>query len=214
MGETNTLLKRFMDKVLISDGCWEWTASRDHNGYGKLNIGNRRHEKASRIAYRLFCGRIPIGKMALHHCDNPGCVNPSHLYLGTQKENAHDRNVRGRTSVGSKHPGAILSESDVVALRATRDKTDLSFKVIGRYFGVSGEQVDDTNTYHQPGRPSWRRCRACFVMKRPNYHKLRCQTCRHSKAKHCFISPVSKTECDVLFCPCSRYRPRPRRRPR
>ena len=141
MGETNTLLERFMGKVLVSDECWEWTASRDHNGYGKLNIGNRRHAKASRIAYELFCDRIPRSKMVLHHCDNPGCVNPGHLYLGTPKENARDRDVRGRTSVGSKHPGAILSESDVVALRAMRDTTGLPFKAIGKDFGVSGEQA-------------------------------------------------------------------------
>ncbi len=97
MRKRNTLesaAEWFWPKVRKTDGCWTWTACLDADGYGVV-----RFEKVSlahRVSYRLCCGEIPKGMNVLHHCDNPPCVNPKHLYVGTQKDNSRDKESRGR----------------------------------------------------------------------------------------------------------------------
>ena len=92
--------------------CWEWQGGKDH-GYGVVSLGSRTAGRmpAHRMAWELVKGPIPEGKHVLHHCDNPPCVNPAHLYLGTDVENARDRVERGRavgnfhTAVAKRKPG-------------------------------------------------------------------------------------------------------------
>lgn len=88
---------RFWNKVRKSDGCWIWTATRSQSGkgYGEywLNGGLR---QAHRCAWEDANGEIPEGMNILHSCDNRACVNPAHLYLGTQVKNCHDTRDRGR----------------------------------------------------------------------------------------------------------------------
>lgn len=84
-----------VDKSAGADACWIWTACRDHKGYGQLRI----HSKsilAHRYAYILEHGEIPDGMFVCHHCDNPSCVNPTHLFLGTNTDNVHDMMAKGR----------------------------------------------------------------------------------------------------------------------
>lgn len=100
--------RRFMRRVWIGDGCWEWFGARDTNGYGKYGI-----TWAHRAAYEFANGTIPKDLIVLHSCDNRRCVRPDHLSLGTYKDNAADAVSRGRLARGSKSGVAKLTEDEV-----------------------------------------------------------------------------------------------------
>lgn len=88
---------RFLSKTAKAPGsdCWIWTAHRNHNGYGKATFRGKRY-RAHRLSFAFF-NKKKIGKlMVCHSCDNPGCVNPSHLFLGTGRDNIHDSIKKGR----------------------------------------------------------------------------------------------------------------------
>jgi len=88
--------ERFLSKVTIApSGCWEWTGWTAH-GYGYFRHDDGRDWRAPRASYELFVGPIPEGMNVLHHCDNPPCVRPDHLYAGTSSDNMRDCVVRGR----------------------------------------------------------------------------------------------------------------------
>jgi hypothetical protein len=86
---------RFEQKVSKGNECWEWTANKNNKGYGQIFF-NKRLELAHRVSWILYIGEIPIGMCVLHRCDNPGCVNPAHLFLGTHTENMLDCKNKGR----------------------------------------------------------------------------------------------------------------------
>lgn len=88
---------RFWQKVDTSGECWAWTGGRDKDGYGCIKLSrSRKQVGAHRYSYELFYGAIPDDAVICHTCDNPGCVNPAHLYAGTHKTNAEDKMARGR----------------------------------------------------------------------------------------------------------------------
>ena len=91
------LRDRFWARVDVQkgDACWQWVAGRDADGYGAISH-NRIQLKAHRLSWELENGPIPERICVLHHCDNPSCVRPDHLWLGTQAENMADRNQKGR----------------------------------------------------------------------------------------------------------------------
>lgn len=83
---------RFMERVRVTDGCWEWQGYRDARGYAKVSIGGRKKQWVHRVAYELHAGPIPDGLTIDHLCRNPSCVNPDHLEPVTIRENIRRAN--------------------------------------------------------------------------------------------------------------------------
>lgn len=107
---------RFWNKVHFIDdatSCWEWRAGLHPTGYGTLQIG-RGYELAHRISYRLAHGAIPDGAHILHKCDNPACVRPDHLFVGTHADNMRDMAKKGRMNGGH---GVKLNPAKVRQIR-------------------------------------------------------------------------------------------------
>lgn len=110
-----------MAKVNKTDDCWVWTAGRTPKGYGAFYPHRRHQVAAHRWAYEHFVGPIPDGMYVLHSCDNPPCVNPDHLSVGTQRDNIQQCIERGRLTranqKGAANPRARLTDDDVRAIR-------------------------------------------------------------------------------------------------
>lgn len=111
--------QRFWDRVQRTDSCWIWRGFGDNAHRPRITSPGRngRPIMASRYAYELLVGPIPAGMWVLHTCDNGVCVNPDHLYLGTQVENENDKVSRNRSCRGSKNAGAKLRAEDVRKIR-------------------------------------------------------------------------------------------------
>lgn len=139
-------VERFWEKVAVAsvDQCWLWTSSTDVWGYGLL-LRAGRMARAHRISYELNVGPIPDGLYVLHHCDNPTCVNPQHLYAGTPADNARDREARGRriAAHGSQSGKAKLTESVVGEMRRAYANGGTTHAALGKRFGVAEQTVQN-----------------------------------------------------------------------
>lgn len=142
--ELEKLLYRFESKFTKTEGCWIWGASRNKDGYGSFGITNRNTILAHRFAYEIYIGEIPDGMLVCHKCDNPACVNPNHLFLGTDRDNTQDMYAKGRDMYskgtapdnrGERHPQAKLTTEDVVRIREMRSKR-YQLKDIAKRFGI------------------------------------------------------------------------------
>mgnify|MGYP001618256634 CR=1 FL=1 len=124
-------MDRFWSKVDMNPHhCWEWLRSTDNHGYGQFSL-NRRPRKAHIVSYMLTKGEIPKGQKVRHTCDNPPCVNPDHLILGTQYDNVRDMVTRGR------HGNTIKTHCK------------------------NNHEFTEDNTYYPPHRHGTRDCRTC-----------------------------------------------------
>jgi len=148
-----SIQKPFLERVSFGDGCWEWQG-RLHTGYGRL-----RGVLAHRISWETFRGLIPEGLCVLHKCDNPSCVKPSHLFVGTQIDNIKDRHAKGRSSSGESHSkscrGEIvgtskLKEQDVKDIRGKREE-GVRVASLSKEYGIVQSAV-----YNIIGRRRWR----------------------------------------------------------
>ena len=122
--------------------CWEWTGSNNAKGYGQLRI-NWKLRYAHRVSYELYRGKIPEGMYVCHRCDNRKCVNPDHLWLGTQKDNLQDMMLKGRRVYLSENsPTAKLSIEQVRKIKMLL-VDGLKCSVISRMMKVSRYSVND-----------------------------------------------------------------------
>jgi predicted XRE-type DNA-binding protein len=140
-----TLEKRFWSKVRKGPGCWEWTAGLNkRNGYGHIK-SNGVKLLAHRLAWEMSNGRpIPAGLCVLHRCDNPKCVRPDHLFVGTQLDNIEDRDAKGRASggslCGSANKSAKLSADQVDEIRMWC-RTGFSQRSVAPIYGITQAQA-------------------------------------------------------------------------
>lgn len=129
--------ERFLRKILPEDnnGCMLWIGLRDKDGYGKFTTLSKKSVRAHRYMWELTNGIIPKELCVLHHCDNPPCVNPKHLFLGTNQDNANDKVIKKRSAHGIKHGNSKLTEEDVRTIRQMY-KDGYSQRKIAKMYGV------------------------------------------------------------------------------
>jgi hypothetical protein len=136
-----TFKERFDLKYTKNPGCWEWNAFVSPFGYGfiRQNGGNT---LAHRASWELFVGTIPKGMLVLHKCDNPPCVNPEHLFLGTHQDNSDDKCAKNRQfrSRGELSASAKLTWPKVAEIRSL--KGTAPDRVIAKQFGVARATVN------------------------------------------------------------------------
>ena len=124
-------VKRFFRSFNSTHGCWLWAGTLDKNGYGLFRYG-RKSFRAPRIAYKVFCGVDPGQLHVCHSCDVPRCVNPDHLFLGTNADNTNDKVAKGRHGIGEANGQSKLSTEDILFIRSS-NKTQ---KELAAQFGV------------------------------------------------------------------------------
>lgn len=139
---TTDFISRFFSNIkAVPSGCHEWQRSKKPGGYGQLRLGGKTLY-AHRVAWEIANGDIPNGLHVCHTCDNPKCVNPDHLFLGTHADNMRDKKMKGRAVAfnGESHPRSRLTENVVREIRRMRTN-GLTLRAIASEFGVSHVQV-------------------------------------------------------------------------
>ena len=132
-----TLEERLFNRTAIMDnGCWMFLGAWNSDGYGCINVKGKICS-AHRVSYELLVGAIPEGTSVLHSCDNRYCINPDHLFLGTQLDNVHDMMAKGRANFNTMK----LTETQIEEIRELLNKSQLSLVEIGMLFEVSSSTI-------------------------------------------------------------------------
>lgn len=130
-------INRFWTKVKIArfDECWNWQACKFRDGYGQFRA-NYHNYRAHRVAYTLYHGDIPDGLVVCHTCDNRLCCNPSHMFLGTIRDNSLDAREKGRLPTGERNGSSKLTYEQVAEIRALYATGNYSQMQIAAMFHV------------------------------------------------------------------------------
>lgn len=140
------LASRFWPNVIRGRDCWLWTGAVNSHGYGRLRSGEDRSVlRAHRVSWELHFGPIPDGLFVLHYCDNPPCVRPDHLFLGTNTDNLRDASKKGRTGP-QLHPERYQGENGHRTKLTERDVRDIrrataSQQAIAAQYGINPSSV-------------------------------------------------------------------------
>lgn len=141
---------RFFTYVKKSDGCWLWQGGHLKSGYGNFKLASYTMRLAHRVAYAIAYGPVPQGVNVLHHCDNPPCVRPDHLFLGTDADNVADMLAKGRHYAsthpekalrGERHPRTPLTWTQVCEIRERYASGAGSLSSLGREFAVTPQAI-------------------------------------------------------------------------
>jgi hypothetical protein len=134
--------ERLWEKVHKTDSCWIWTGYKDGKGYGRIGY-NGKVEKPHRVSWMIANGEIPEGMFVCHHCDNPSCVNPEHLFLGTNNDNQRDmyNKGRGNKSHGEQHYRAKLTIEVADLIRKMYSTGCFSQRTLAKIFSVARAQI-------------------------------------------------------------------------
>ena len=159
---TDDVVDRFWAKVdrRGPDDCWEWQAAERSKGYGAFKVGGHA-ELAHRVIWTITNGSIPNSLFVCHHCDNPGCVNPKHLFIGSHSDNMRDAYYKGRIKMpansvsfrygkGENNPNSKLTDADVLDIRRLYADGGVTYRSLSEYYGV-----DHTLIYQVVRRKRW-----------------------------------------------------------
>lgn len=145
-----TVKNRLLAKVSVAqNGCWEWTGGKNRQGYGQIGIGSRKSggrktARAHRVSYSEFIGEIPDGHDVCHSCDNPSCINPEHLFIGTESDNMRDMYSKNRHPLPPERCATVkLTREKVMAAKELRRKSGLPYQRIAIMFGVGKKAILD-----------------------------------------------------------------------
>lgn len=135
-----------------NSGCWLWEGAANKQGYGSVRLGLKTIS-AHRLSYIQHKGEIPKGLFVLHSCDVPCCVNPNHLRLGTQSDNAKDRESRkrGKDNRGSSSASSILNEEQVLQIRSKYNPWKYTIPMLAKEYNISESTIEKI-----VGRISWK----------------------------------------------------------
>lgn len=139
------VIERFEEKVHKTEGCWLWQAALMHKGYGHMGVGKDVF-RTNRLAWILYRGPIPKGLQVLHTCDNRACVNPAHLFLGTDQDNMDDKVKKGRYGPRLKITPEMWAELEP---RLSGNETA---KAIAKDFGLSTYYVQKVRQRFNKGQ--------------------------------------------------------------
>jgi len=126
--------KRFWRYVEMTDGCWLWTGSRNSKGYGLIDDNSGRSLRAHRVSWKIHFGPISPGLQVLHKCDNPPCVNPAHLFLGSSLDNTRDCISKNRFP-------SKLTSSQVIKIRQRFADGDITRQQLADEFNVDRSTI-------------------------------------------------------------------------
>jgi len=143
-----TLEQKFWSNVTTGNfyDCWEWRAGINSKGYGAFWF-NGKTISAHRIAWQITNGKIPEGMCVLHHCDNPRCCNPNHLFIGTHNDNVQDKVNKNRQAKEENNGRSKLTKKDVREIRLLGKTKKYTKAALARQFNISRKQIRNIINY-------------------------------------------------------------------